>query len=470
MNDKIRVRFAPSPTGYLHVGGLRTALYNYLFACKNDGTFILRIEDTDRKRYVEGAVESLLNTLDIVGIHHDEGPVYQSERTELYQKYARKLLDDGNAYKCFCTQDDLEKMRGEQRANNRDVRYDGRCRHLTEKEVQKNIEAGNPYVIRAKIPQEDSVSFDDVIRGEIKFAWKMVEDQVLIKSDGYPTYHLACVVDDHEMGITHIIRGEEWVTSCPKHIFLYRSFGWDEPVYAHLPLLLNPDKSKLSKRQGDVAVEDFLKKGYLPEALVNYVALLGWNPGDDREMFSIDELQKEFSLARIGKAGAVFDLEKLKWMNGLYIRQLPTEILAEKLKTYFIEAKIDISDEGKYLKVINFAKERINLLPEIIEQSEMFYRDLDLSKADHSIIRDETSKQMFQYWIDELSANAEPDSEFVSTLVKKTTEKLGVKGKKLYFPLRLALYGKEHGPNIPQLIAILGQDESIKRFEQLLEL
>lgn len=469
MKDQVRVRFAPSPTGYLHVGGLRTALYNYLFARRNNGIFILRIEDTDRKRYVEGAVDNLLNTLKQVGIKYDEGPVYQSERTSLYLNCGRKLLDNGNAYRCFCTPEDLEQMREEQRANNLDVRYDGRCRNLTADQLKENLEACKPYVIRAKIPQEGSVSFEDVIRGKITFEWKMVEDQVLIKSDGYPTYHLACVVDDHEMGISHIIRGEEWVTSCPKHIFLYNSLGWDLPVYAHLPLLLNPDKSKLSKRQGDVAVEDFLSKGYLPEALVNYVALLGWNPGDDRELFSLDELKKEFSLSRIGKAGAVFDVEKLKWMNGMHIRQMPTLTFAQEVKKYFLDNQIDISDQEKYMKVIEFAKERVNLLPEIIEQTEMFYHDLDMSKIDRSLIEDKTSQQVFRYWIDELRANPNPDSDFITQLLKRTTEKLGVKGKKLYFPLRVALYGKEHGPNIPQLIAILGRDESLNRFEQLLE-
>jgi len=354
-------------------------------------------------------------------------------------------------------------MREQQRTNEQDTKYDGRCRKLSSHKIEENVESGKRYVIRAKIPQDGHVEFNDMVRGKISFRWDMVEDQVLMKSDGYPTYHLANVVDDHLMRITHIIRGEEWLTSTPKHIFLYQALDLKQPVFAHLPLLLNPDKSKLSKRQGDVAVEDFILKGYLPEALVNYVALLGWHSSEDQEIFSLKELEQEFSLKRINKAGAVFDQEKLKWLNGHYIRSLDTVKLAERLKIYFRQAGITIDDKEKYYKVINFAKERINLLPDIIPETEMFYSYLDHKNIDSEIIEDPLSRKIAKFWADELSILDDISDEEIKNLIKKTTDKLKVKGKKLYFPLRLALYGKEHGPNIPILIELLGKEESIKR-------
>ena len=310
MNSEIRVRFAPSPTGFLHVGGLRTALYDYLYARKTAGKFILRIEDTDRTRFIEGAAEKLIQTLKDVGLEFDEGPekdgvvgpYYQSLRTEIYKKYIDELIEKDAAYYCFCSSDDLDKMREEQRAKGIDPKYDGRCRKLSKEERAKRLDEGKPFVVRLKVPQEGEITFYDIVREKVTFPWKMVDDQILIKSDGFPTYHLANVVDDHLMGITHVIRGEEWLSSVPKHLLLYEQFGWKPPKMAHLPLLLNPDKSKLSKRQGDVAVEDYLEKGYLPEALLNFIALLGWHPKGDRELFTLEELEKEFSMKRITKA------------------------------------------------------------------------------------------------------------------------------------------------------------------------
>ncbi|MBT5421231.1 MAG: glutamate--tRNA ligase, partial [Candidatus Cloacimonetes bacterium] len=279
MSNEIRVRFAPSPTGYLHVGSLRTALYNYLYAKKVGGQFILRIEDTDQTRYVNGAVENLLSTLEAMGLDFDEGPekggdfgpYFQSERTEIYNKYVKELLEKGMAYRCFCTSEDLSKMRDEQKAKGLDTKYNGHCRNLTEKEINEHLENKDNFVIRLKIPLDGEITFYDIVREKVTFPWKMVDDQVLVKSDGFPTYHLANVVDDHLMEITHVIRGEEWLSSVPKHLLLYKAFGWKPPKLCHLPLLLNPDKSKLSKRQGDVAVEDFVNKGYLTETLLNFV-------------------------------------------------------------------------------------------------------------------------------------------------------------------------------------------------------
>ena len=329
----VRVRFAPSPTGYLHVGGLRTALYNYLFAKKHGGVFILRIEDTDRNRFVDGALESLIRSLENLGLHHDEGPYLdgdtivergdhgpyiQSKRLDMYRHYADELLANGHAYHCFCTSERLEKLRADQTALKQAPRYDKQCLSLSKDEVKRRIEAGEPYVIRLDVAFErGEIVFHDLVRGQVKIHAKDIDDQVLMKSDGFPTYHLANVVDDHLMEISHVIRGEEWLPSTPKHILLYEAFGWEQPEFAHLPLLLNPDKSKLSKRQGDVAVEDYLRKGYLKEALINFVALLGWNPGQGstQEVFSLEELTFAFDINHVHKAGAVFDLRKLDWLD-----------------------------------------------------------------------------------------------------------------------------------------------------------
>ena len=324
----VRTRFAPSPTGLLHVGGLRAALFNFLFARKNKGIFILRIEDTDRARSVPGAVENLISTLKWAGISYDEGPdaggkngpYIQSQRLNLYKKYAQQLLKLGAAYRCFCSPQRLEEMRREQEAHKLAPRYDRKCLSLSASAADS---LGAPFVIRQKIPGSGEVEWKDMVRGSISFECAAIDDQVILKSDGYPTYHLANVVDDHEMKITHVIRGEEWLSSTPKHILLYRAFGWDIPQFAHLPLLLNKDRSKLSKRQGDVAVEEYIKKGYLAEAIVNFIALLGWHPGgqETQEIFSLTELIEKFSLEKVHKAGAVFDLEKLDWIKWQWRRK-----------------------------------------------------------------------------------------------------------------------------------------------------
>jgi len=474
MNKTTRVRFAPSPTGFLHVGGLRTALYNYLYARKNNGTFILRIEDTDRTRYVEGAVESLLGTLKTIGLEYDEGPrkegefgpYYQSQRTTIYHDHALKLVELDQAYYCFCAEDTLTAMREQQKMEKQPIRYDGRCRVLSQEEITRRINNGEKYVIRSKTPRDGIVSFNDTIRGEVSFKWNMVDDQVLIKSDGFPTYHLANVVDDHLMKINHVIRGEEWLTSTPKHIFLYQALGWDIPVFAHLPLLLNPDKSKLSKRQGHVAVEDFLQQGFLPEALLNFVALLGWHDANDREIFSLPELEEAFSLDRINKAGAVFDIEKLTWMNGQYLRKMEIEELAEKAKHQYEKAGISVTDKAKYHRVVEYARERINLLPEIIPQTEMFYRQPELAQENLEFLRSQQNQDLLKFWLDTIGERKDLTDEEITEILKKTSKELGMKGKDLYFPLRLALFGREHGPNIPIIYQLLGHEEFLVRLQK----
>ena len=343
--SNVRVRFAPSPTGFVHIGSLRTALYNYLFAKHAGGEYILRVEDTDRTRLVDGAIENMLNAMKWAGVNHTEGvmldengnvtqkgeygPYIQSERLDIYQKYIKELLDSGKAYYCFCTKERLDAVREQQKEAGETPRYDGHCRDLTPEEVQAKIDAGEPYVIRLRLPEDHKITFTDLVRGDMEFNTNDLDDQVLIKTDGFPTYHFAVVVDDHLMKITHIIRGEEWVSSTPKHVYLYEAFGWEKPVFVHLPNILNTEKKKLSKRQGDVAVEDFKKKGYLPEGLVNYVALVGWSPEDNQEIFSMEELEKAFSIERVSKSGGVFDTEKLNWVNHHYMKEADDAVLAE---------------------------------------------------------------------------------------------------------------------------------------------
>ncbi len=480
MPQPVRVRFAPSPTGYLHVGGLRTALYNYLFARKSKGTFVLRIEDTDRTRYVEGAVESLISTLRWAGIDYDEGPVkggaygpyIQSERLSIYKNHVDLLLKSNNAYRCFCTPQRLEAMRKDQERNKVASKYDRTCLHLTPEEINQKLDAGIPFVVRMKIPESCTISFDDIIRGHVEFMSVQLDDQVLMKSDGYPTYHLAYVVDDHLMGITHVIRGEEWLSSTPKHILLYQYFGWEIPIFAHLPLLLNPDKSKLSKRQGDVAVEDYIKKGYLREALVNFIAFLGWNPGDEREIFSLDELIQEFSLERVGKSGAVFNVEKLDWLNFQHLRKKSdTEVLA-MLKEFLTRSAFSSRHfEDEYLlSVIGVMRERITFIKDFIEKSPYFFRPPE--KFDPDVVKKrwkEETPSHLKVLMNEFSLLIKPRKEDYEAALHRAAETLKIKHADLIHPLRLAVSGMGAGPGVYDILVILDKDETIRRVKSAIE-
>lgn len=471
MDSEIRVRFAPSPTGYLHIGGLRTALYDYLYARKMGGAFILRIEDTDQNRYVEGAVENLIQSLREVGLEYDEGPeiegnfgpYFQSQRTEIYKKYAAILVEKGVAYPCFCSEAEIETMRLEQKEKGLDPKYDKRCANIPAEEAKQRIANGEQHVIRLNIPEDGEITFFDVVREKVTFPCSQIDDQVLVKSDGFPTYHLANVVDDHLMEISHVIRGEEWLSSTPKHILMYEAFGWKPPKWIHLPLILNPDHSKLSKRQGDVATEDFLKKGFLPEAILNYIALLGWHPAGDRELFTLAELVESFSLKRITKSGAVFDIEKLKWMNGHYLKTLELETIVDKAKPFLDEA---IQHNPKFEKMIDFARERAVTLAEIPQILKPFTSELDFSDSDSEILQTEKSQAVFRFWLEKIED--EMNAEKINALLKETTKTISVKGKDLYFPLRLALFGSCHGPEIPQLFDILGVEKVKARFQAVL--
>lgn len=498
---KIRVRFAPSPTGYLHVGHLRLALTDYLFAKKNDGAFVLRVEDTDRKRYVDGAVESLTRMLAAFGLSPDEGvvledgklaesggcgPYTQSERLPIYRKYADELVADKKAYRCFCSSERLEEVRSKQVAGKQPPKYDRHCLHLSEEEVRKNIEAGAPHVIRMVVPDDRIISFVDLVRGEVKFHTRDVDDQVLMKSDGFPTYHLAVVVDDHLMGITHVIRGEEWLSSTPKHILLYEAFGWDVPRYAHLPLLLNPDRSKLSKRQGDVAAEDYLSKGYLPEALINFVALLGWNPGEGntQEIFTLDELVEQFDISGVNKAGAVFDIKKLDWMNSEYIKRLSIDELYERAfpflgaKEFYgtwsagHEAWSDAQKESFVKRVLAIEQERLTKLSDVGDENRFFFSE----NLEYDAVKLRWKSNTVEETVSALAAMKQvlvsiPEGEWNREEIGKVLlAAAGDRRGDFLWPLRMALSGKEKSPPPQDIAWVIGREAALARMERAINL
>ncbi len=475
----VRVRFAPSPTGYLHIGGLRTALYNFLFARHHGGTFVLRIEDTDKTRYVEGSVENIIEMLHWCGLDYDEGPgkggpygpYVQSERTEIYRRYAQELLDKGAAYIAFDTPEELERMRQRQQQAGIVPKYDRTTMRnqftLGEEETQRLLAEGVPYVIRLKVPLTGVIKFSDIVRGEISVPARDVDDQILLKSDGFPTYHLANVVDDHLMHITHVIRGEEWLPSMPKHVLLYEAFGWEKPQFAHLPLLLNPDRSKLSKRHGHVAVEDFKKEGYFPEALINFVALLGWNPTGEREIYSLQELIELFDLKKVNKAGAIFDIQKLRWINAHYLRHKDPKELARQLQQYVQEGNLgDFSLE--YLeKVVILLRERVDLLPEILTFGDYLFHPPTHFEQEY----------FARAWSDDIEAlipellallrQIEPWEHMVIwEQLKGFAKQQGTKIGKVMNALRLMLTGKSVGAGMTETMEVLGKEETLRRIEQ----
>lgn len=477
----IKTRFAPSPTGYLHVGGLRTALYSYLFAKKHGGKFLLRIEDTDRERFVADGVSNILKSLYWAGIAPEEGvvqdengnpknlgengPYTQSERLGIYKEYSQKLLDAGHAYYCFCTSERLEKLRADQQARKMPTGYDGHCLSVDPVDAKSRVGAGEKHVIRLKMLKTGETVLNDLIRGEVRFKNELVDDQVLVKSDGFPTYHFAVVVDDHLMGITHIIRGEEWISSVPKHIQLYTYFGWDIPAMAHLPLLLNADKSKLSKRQGDVAVEDYWKKGYLPEALINFVAFLGWNPGTEKEMYTMEELIQDFDLAKVGNTGAVFNIDKLNWFNKQYIKNLSNQELALRAKPWLEEVGVGASELLE--KAVGLERERISTLAELPEAIKFVFA---LPQYDASLlVWKKSSKEEVVKILPELVAFLETvsDSKWskqdLETELKAWIAEKGYTVGSVMWPMRVALSGQENSPGPFEIAEVLGKELVLER-------
>ncbi|MBU0646671.1 glutamate--tRNA ligase [Patescibacteria group bacterium] len=482
----IRTRFAPSPTGYLHIGGLRTAYYNYLFAKKNKGKLILRIEDTDQERYVHGSIEALIKTLKTMGIEYDEGPILdndkiadfgengpyvQSKRLGLYREFAKQLVDSGHAYYCFCTKDRLAQVRHQQELAKLPTKYDRHCLHLSPDQIQEHVQAGDPYVIRLKVP-EGETGFDDVIRGRITIGNQEVDDQVLLKSDGFPTYHLAVVIDDHQMGITHIIRGEEWLPSTPKHVILYQAFDWQIPAFAHLPLILNPDKTKLSKRQGDVAVEDFLAKGYLPEALINFVALLGFNPKDDQEIYSRQELEQLFNLEKVNKSGAVFNIDKLNWLNEHYLRAKSEEELLD-LIVPLLKSNQELPSREVLIKIIAVEKSRMTLVNDVVDRISD-YQGLPEYESEILVWKKSTKEDAAQQihglliFIESLTDDNFTSVDLLEQAIKGYIKDNNLDNGSVLWPTRVALSGKSASPSPFELLWVIGREQGMARLKQAL--
>jgi len=477
----VRVRFAPSPTGFLHIGGLRTALYNYLFAKHHGGACILRIEDTDQTRFVEGAEENIVDICRWAGMEFDEspekggpfGPYRQSERTELYRKYATELLEKEMAYRAFDTSEELDAMRERQKHAGIAAKYDRTVMRseytLGPEETQRLLESGADYCIRLKVPVSGDIRFNDIVRGEVIVNARDVDDQILLKSDGFPTYHLANVVDDHLMNITHVIRGEEWLPSTPKHVLLYQAFGWDMPRFAHLPLLLNPDKSKMSKRFGDVFAKSFREKGFFPDALVNFVALLGWNPTADREIFSMDELIEHFSLEKVNKAGAVFDTKKLEWMNAQYLRSAEPQSLLGELQSLLREHGIQIDDE-KAKSILILLRERITFLNEIPSfGAYMFSDEYEIDEEYKAKHWTEETGPIIHSLIPVLENIASFDHQSINESVGAFTKERGIASKNIIHPLRMILTGKQVGAGLYETMEVLGKDACMKRINRFLQ-
>ncbi len=473
---EVRTRFAPSPTGYMHIGNLRTALYTYLIAKNAGGKFILRIEDTDQKRYVEGAVDVIYKTLELVGLQHDEGPdiggpygpYVQSERKDIYKKYAEQLVELGGAYYCFCTKERLDKLREEAEKNNTAFKYDGHCKGLTKEEVEAKLAAGEPYVIRQRIPETGQTTFVDAVYGTITVDNEELDEGVLLKSDGLPTYNFANVIDDNLMKITYVVRGSEYLSSTPKYNLIYESFGWEIPTYVHLPLIMKEGGKKLSKREGDASFEDFYEKGYLPEAIINYIALLGWSPGTEQEFFTLEELVENFNIKGLNKSPAVFDVNKLRWMNGEYIRKKSVEEFHALAMPYYSKY---ISSKNVNLRLLSkLLHTRVEALEDIEGHVDFIDKlpDYDIDLFIHKKMKTthENSLENLKKAHEVLSELEEWNEETVHKVLFDTIKEMGIKNGQMLWPIRTALSGKPASPGGgTDLLILLGKEESLKRIE-----
>lgn len=476
---EVRTRFAPSPTGYMHLGNLRSALYTYLFAKANGGKFILRIEDTDQARFVPGAVDVIYRTLKSIGMQWDEGPdiggdygpYVQSERKNMYLPYAEQLVKAGKAYYCFCTEEELAARREEAAKRGETFKYDKHCLHLSPEEVQRRIAAGEPYVIRQNVPEHGEASFDDVLYGHIAVDCADLDDMILIKADGMPTYNFANVIDDHTMGITHVMRGNEYLSSTPKYNLLYEAFGWEKPVYIHMTPIMRDATHKLSKRDGDAYFEDYLNKGYLKEAIVNYVALLGWNPGDEREFFTMDELIKAFSVDGMSKSPAIFDVNKLTWMNAEYVRRLTPEQFTEYALPYYEKAGVSAEHADLLARILQQRTEVFTQIPEMLDFiPQLPDYDAELFTNKKSKTNPEIAKHVLEIAIEALEALPAWEEQPIHDTLLGLAEKEGMKNGTMLWPVRIALAGKQVTPGGAIEIAILlGREESMRRLKIGLE-
>ena len=473
---KVRTRFAPSPTGFMHIGNLRTAIFEYLVAKKDNGDFILRIEDTDQTRKVEGAIDFIYKTLELCNFKIDEGPnnegnvgpYIQSERKELYGEYARKLVEMGKAYYCFCTEEDLDLMRKESEEKKQAFLYDGRCSRLSKEEIEQRINNGEKYVIRQKMPREGTTIVNDLVYGDVVIENKILDDQILLKSDGYPTYNFANVVDDHLMGITHVIRGHEYLDQTAKYNLLYEAFGWDAPTYIHVAMVLGEDGTKLSKRNGDASFMDLYNDGYLPEAIVNYLVLLGWSPNTNQEIFTMDELIKEFDPKRISKSSSQYDVKKLNWVNSHYMKKLDIDSLL-KITVPHLKNVYDLTNKNdEWIKhLVSIYKDHISYGKEIVECTELFFKeDIDINGEALEFMNDESIPNTIKVFKEEIESITDWNVENISNAINSTKEKAGVKGKMLYMPIRIKVSGIMHGPELPDTIYLLGKDVILNRLSK----
>ena len=480
---KVRTRFAPSPTGRMHVGNLRTALYAYLIAKHEGGDFMLRIEDTDQERYVEGALDIIYRTLEKTGLVHDEGPdkdggvgpYVQSERqaSGIYMKYAKQLIEQGDAYYCFCDKERLESLKTSVSEDGTQiVNYDKHCLHLSKEEIEANLAAGKPYVVRINMPTEGTTTFHDEIYGDITVPNAELDDMILIKSDGYPTYNFANVIDDHLMNITHVVRGNEYLSSAPKYNRLYEAFGWEVPVYVHCPLITDENHKKLSKRCGHSSYEDLLDQGFVSEAIVNYVALLGWCPQDNREIFSLPELVEAFDYHHMSKSPAVFDINKLKWMNGEYLKAMDFDKFYELTEPYI---KKVITKDYDLKKIASLIKSRIEILPDIKDQIDFFEAvpEYDTAMYCHKKMKtnEETSLEVLKEILPRLEAWDDYSNDALFGLLKGFAEEKGYKNGYVMWPVRTAVSGKQNTPGgATEIMEVLGKAESVERIKNAIEL
>lgn len=477
----VRVRFAPSPTGYPHIGNMRTAVFDWLFARHAGGTFILRIEDTDRTRFVEGSLEEIMGDLKWSGMNWDEGPeagggfgpYFQSERLDIYKKYSEQLIEQGHAYYCYCTSERLEEMRKEQQAAGKATGYDRHCRHLSAEERAKLEAEGTRKVVRFAMPESGTTTYKDFLRGELSFDNALQDDFIMVKSDGFPTYNFASIIDDHLMEISHVIRGEEYISSMPKYVHLYTALGWEQPEWVHVPLILGSDRSKLSKRHGAVNFSSYIEEGYLPEAMINYLTLLGWSSAEDRDLYSVEELIEKFTLEAITTHAAVFDAQKLLWMNGQYIRQRSVEDIISLILPYIQKAGLisdpATADELQYLGMITpLIHDRLKILSEAPEQVDFFLKsELEYDqKGVDKWLKKEGASELLNHVADKLESLQDWKPEAIEETVRAAGTEKGAEGGKVIHPVRMAATGRTVGPGLFETLEVLGKGKVVARLRK----
>ncbi|MCY8758468.1 glutamate--tRNA ligase [Bacillus haynesii] len=485
MGNEVRVRYAPSPTGHLHIGNARTALFNYLFARSQGGKFIIRIEDTDRKRNIEGGEQSQLNYLKWLGIDWDEsvdvggeyGPYRQSERNDIYKTYYEELLEKGLAYKCYCTEEELEKEREEQAARGEMPRYSGKCRNLTKEEQEKLEAEGRQPSIRFKVPQGEVINFNDIVKGEISFETDGIGDFVIVKKDRTPTYNFAVAVDDYLMKMTHILRGEDHISNTPKQIMIYNALGWDIPAFGHMTLIVNENRKKLSKRDESIIqfIEQYEELGYLPEALFNFITLLGWSPVGEEELFTKEQFIEIFDVNRLSKSPAVFDTHKLKWVNNQYVKKLDLDQVIELTVPHLQKAgrvseELSGSEQEWVRKLISLYQEQLSYGAEIVELTELFFKDdIQYNREARAVLEEEQVPEVLRVFAEKLEQLDSFTADEIKASIKAVQKDTGHKGKKLFMPIRVATTGQTHGPELPQSIELLGKDTVLKRLNNIIQ-